>query len=151
MWIFTHLGHKYSYFHSSRGGRRQRKSLSCCHGSCSQRFVNHLLLVDEVGGFHDQVHQLVCVVTPSVQVFQGVLLLCEVNNSLKPVSFGGHCSPHNHVGKTILSLCFCERQQGCHSVKADLCVVLRHHPDIMLDHPCLQVGPSLVSRLIPPC
>ena len=37
------------------------------------RQTHHLLLVDEVGGLHDQVHQLVCVVTPGVQVFQGVL------------------------------------------------------------------------------
>merc|ERR1712192_25220 len=149
MWIFTHLGHKYSSFHSSHGGRRQRKSFSGRDSSCSKCFVNHLLLVDEVGCLHDQVHQLVCVVTPGVQVFQRVLLLCEVNNSLKPVSFCRHCSRNNHVGKTILSLGLCERQKSCHSVKADLGVVLRHHPDIMFDHPCLQVGPSLVSCLVP--
>merc|ERR1712192_33116 len=144
MWIFTHLGHRYSSFHSSCGGRRQRKLFSCCHSSCSKCFVNHLLLVDEVGSLHDQVHQLVCVVAPGVQVFQGVLLLCEVDNSLEPVSFGRHCSRHNHIGKAIFSLGFCERKQSCHSAKPDLCVVLRHHPDIMLDHPCLQVSPPLV-------
>ena len=81
------------------------------------RSTHHLLLVDEVGGLHDQVHQLVCVVTPGVEVFQGVLLwhidvafrtlsatlevalshllLCEVDNSLKPVGLRRNCSRHN--------------------------------------------------------
>ena len=37
------------------------------------RWSHHLLLVDEVGGLHHQVHQLVSVVTPGVQIFQGIL------------------------------------------------------------------------------
>ena len=42
--------------------------------------MDHLLLVDQVGGLHHQVHQLVCVVTPCVKVFQGVLTKDGVSN-----------------------------------------------------------------------
>ena len=33
----------------------------------------HLFLVDEVDGLHNQLHELVCVGAPLVQVLQGVL------------------------------------------------------------------------------
>ena len=35
--------------------------------------MDHLLLVDQVGGLHHQVHQLVGVAAPGVQGLQGIL------------------------------------------------------------------------------
>ena len=50
------------------------KSLgSSCRSRCSQMFVDHLLLVDQVGRLHHQVHQLVGVTAPGVQGFQWIL------------------------------------------------------------------------------
>ena len=44
-----------------------------CRGEGGKAVAHHLLLVDEVSGPHDQVHQLVRVPAPLVQVLQRVL------------------------------------------------------------------------------
>ncbi len=56
----------------------------------------HFLLVDKMCSFHDEVHQLVCIVAPHVQALQRVLvLLAEVNDSLQPVSLGRYGTGNN--------------------------------------------------------
>ena len=63
----------------SRQGKcaQARRSLGGSPGG--EVFVDHLLLVDQVGGLHHQVHQLVGVAAPGVQGLQGILKI-EINS-----------------------------------------------------------------------
>ena len=55
----------------SRQNKLLNKSLG--GGTGGKVFVDHLLLVDQVGGLHHEVHQLVGVAAPGVESLQGIL------------------------------------------------------------------------------
>lgn len=80
----------------------KRERQSSCFGE--QVLVDHLLLVDEVGGLAEQLHEAVEVVRPVVEHLARVLLLGEGDHAGQPVHLRPHRLVHHQVGQDLFSL-----------------------------------------------
>mgnify|MGYP001244285468 CR=1 FL=1 len=94
---------KSSIYHHELHKKIIRKSsilkLQCKHKRLDDKTLQtaayHFLLVDEMGGLHHEVHELIGVGAPVVEVLQRVLHLAEVYNSFQSVRLGSYGPRYN--------------------------------------------------------
>ena len=98
---------------------RDEKHASLFHrhwlGCSVHMFVNHLLLVDQVGRLHDQAQEVRDVVGPLVQHFVGIFLALEIDDAIESVDFGLHGLAHHHRVEAVLGRVLAQTKKLGHS------------------------------------
>lgn len=96
--------------------------------------VDALLLVDEMRGPVDELHQRGQIVGPVVQRVARVLGLLEVHDARRPVGLGVDGFADDHLGQELLGFPRAQVQQLGHARETDSRVVLGHDADVVLDY-----------------
>ena len=109
---------------------------------------HHLLLCNEVIDPLKQTQETLHVEAPLVQNVVGIARLGEAHNPRRPVDFGINRLGCHQLADVLLRLVLSQIQQPRQPVHPDPCIVLGHHPYIVLNDPLAQVLPPLESHLV---